>query len=190
MTQPNPLPIKNAATAPIGGQGGSHLPITAELLIGIAIPIIVPALILAMARIIAVTDGGQALRLDELAFGFAGVAIASLVRAASLRDWSWPGFIIFAALILLWFAVLGVAVNRESGVDEIVDQVHSKVEGAQEDLARSGGEAEATEFLANLRALEATRLDAEPDGLTWTMAMLPGLLFVGLAWRYIIKVRH
>jgi hypothetical protein len=192
MNQPNPLPINQAASAPIGATQGSELSVIAELLIGIVLPLVVPALLLAMARAIAV-EASPALRLDELSFGIAGVAIASLVRAASRRDWSWPGFIIFLILALIWFAGLGLALNRESGVDEVVAAVrigmgtYSPPLTAEQRL--SGGEA-ADQFLSDLARVDSQRSRAEPRPWIWMAVILPGLLLIALAGAYIVRVRR
>src|SRR4051794_20249279 len=111
MEPPHPVPLQDAASTPIGGSGRTPGGTATELLVCVALPFVVPAILLALFRIRVGAPFQGTLPLTDLAFGFGAVAIASMVRSISMRADQWQSLIYIALLVLLIQITVGLAAD-------------------------------------------------------------------------------
>lgn len=184
--------MDEAAAEPIGPESATKTGIGADVVVGIAIPLVVPALVLALFRVDGTTSYLEGLRLSEVAFGFGSVAIASIVRSISQRPGQWQTFVSTAVLLLILQTAIGLSTDSTKTADASANTIraaltetgHLKGASADHAIAR-------WEQLGRALVADADRIDSDTSpSFLWIASLLIGLTIIVYSIVSIVRVRE
>jgi hypothetical protein len=166
-----------AAKSPVGPGRVTTATKCRDILIVVAAPFIVPAVLLALARSGPGISFFGSFTLGDVAFGFVSMAIAGVARATTSKSDEWMAFSIGAMIVVALQTTLAIHVDTVPETKLLVSGVFST------------SPVKIAHDLPDLKEVATSIQNADPMALSWAASLLSGSLIAVVSFELIRRER-
>lgn len=174
--EPRRTPLGDAARSAVGPNRISAATKCRDVLIVIAAPFIIPAVLLAFTRYGPTSPFFESFTLGDVAFGFVSMAIAGVAKASTVKSDGWLAFTIGALIVIAFQTTLAI---HSDNVADTKALVH----------VASAPSTQLGQHLSELKTLANNVQSKQPTLLSWIAALGSGAVIATCSFELIRRER-